>query len=432
MEVKRGSLRRKLTLQVFLPFLVGVLICLLCAMLPMYYQCTETVDWVVDKMTSDQNKVLKQISYQVAIESSALLQIPTNFMLIAANLIARYNSLELITKSDFFDINDAVNGKLFEEGAVECYGYDAQLNASYVNASWYVNPTLTNFSSLDVTSKQNYGRSTVFDSFMRPIAAVAKSVPESIQQVYIVYEADGMFYMNPVRKMEFFVNCTDCNPTNFYDARERPYFNASLKERDTGKAVLVPIYKFASEEYLGQTVCTSSNFTEMNFTTTCLDYNNNLLRDHLSSITMGGTTYSYAISVTSQVYTHPNLPIKATEIEDIEYYEMTMKNATSRETRYFKDHIVPLFLHCTTTVHASYHIKGELINIAISPIKVRLKLDESHEVSSTHVYSVGVAMKVSMLRSDIDDLESESTKIYLYEVVIFTVLSAVIMLLWLL
>jgi hypothetical protein len=401
-------------------------------MLPLYYQCIETVDWVADKMTSDQNKVLKQISFQVAVESSALLQIPTNFMLIAANMIARYNSLELITKADFLDIDDEVNGKLFEQGAVECYGYDSRLNASFVNASWYINPTVTDFHSLDVISKQNYGRSTVFDSFMRPIAAVAKTVPNTIQQVYIVYETDGMFYMNPVRKMEFFVNCTDCDPNEFYDALKRPYFKASLEARDTERAVLVPIYKFASEEYLGQTVCTSSNFTGMNFTTTCLDYNNVLLRDHLSSITMGGTTYSYAISITNEVYTHPNLPIEATEIEKIEYYEMHMKNATSHEIRHFKDHIVPLFLNCTTTVHASYHIKHELINIAISPISVRLKIGgEGHQVTATHAYSVGVAMKVSMLRDDIDDLESESTEVYLYEIVIFTVLSAVIMLLWL-
>lgn len=431
MEGKRGALRRKLTLHVFLPFCIGAIICVLWALVPMYFQCTSVVDWVVDKMIHDQNNILKQISFQVAVESSALLQIPTDFMLMAADMISRYNSLSLVIKPDFSYITGAVNGKLFQLGEQQCEGYDPEYNASYVNASWYEGPNLTTFRQLSTVSRQNYGRSTIFDSFMRPIAAVGKSYPDTLQQVYVAYDSDGLFYMNPVRKIEAFVNCTDCESQDYYDPRSRPYFTAALAGQDTNKAVLVPIYKFASEDYLGQTVCTSSNFTDIKFTTTCLDYDNTMLRSHLSSITMGGTTYSYAVSTSGSVYTHPNLPIHTTELNSITYYEMVMKNATKSEIRHFEKNIIPLFTNSTKTVHTSYHIDNELINIAISPIFVKLKLGvEKH--SYTHVYSVGVAMKQSVMESDIYDLKSETTKTYIYEVGIFVGSSAVILLLWLL
>lgn len=430
MEVKPKALKRKLTLQVFLPFCFGAIVCMLCAMLPMYFQSIDTVDWVVDKMTSDQNEILKQISFQVALESSALLQIPTNFMLIAADMITRYNSLSLAIKSDFFYTSGAVNGRLFQLGEEACDGYDESYQASFLNASWYIGPNITSFRKLSVTSRQNYGRSTIFDSFMRPIAAVGKEFPKTLQQVYLAYESDGLFYMNPVRKMEFFVNCTDCEQSDYYDPRTRPYYKASLEMKDTNKAVMVPIYKYASQNILGQTVCTSSNFTDMNFTTTCMDYDNSLLKEHLSSITMGGTTYSYAVSTSGSVYTHPNLPINSTQINPILYYEMHERNASSSEIHYFQKHILPLFTNSTSIVHASYHVNGDLINIAISPIFVKLKIGGSFENSLTHVYSVGVAMKQSVLEGDIDNLKDDSSKLYLYELVVFISVAAVILLLW--
>mmetsp|Transcript_9549 Transcript_9549/g.18603 ORF Transcript_9549/g.18603 Transcript_9549/m.18603 type:complete len:922 (-) Transcript_9549:1479-4244(-) len=431
MEVRRGALRRKLTLQVFLPFCIGAIICVLCALLPMYFQCTDTVDWVVEKLTHDQNAILKQISFQVAVESSALLQIPTNFMLIAADMITRYNSLSLKIKADYLSTEYTMNGKLFTTGEVTCEQYDTKFNASFVNSSWYLGPNITTFPQISKSSRMNLARSSIFDSFMRPIAAVAKTVNNSLQQVYVAYESDGMFYMNPARKMQALVNCTDCPQQDYYDPRTRPYFTEALKEQNTNKAVLVPIYKFASQNYLGQTVCTSSNYTDMNFTTTCLDYDNMLLREHLSSITMGGTTYSYAVSTQGTVYTHPDLPINSTTLNSITYYEMDNKNASSAEKRYFNKTILPLFEDTRHTVHAKYHINGELINIAISPIFVKLKLGDPISESLTHVYSVGVAMKQKVLESDIKDLKSDSTKIYLYEVILFLCFAALILLLWL-
>lgn len=107
---------------------------------------------------------------------------------------------------------------------------------------------------------------------------------------------------------------------------------------------------------------------------TCIDYFLTSAENHLLNVYVGGSTYSYALAANGRVIIHPKLNRTSYIVPSIIELEFG-QNPDPEEVDYFNSKIIPLFEQ-VRTIRTHYYKNGEKMLIAISPILIKLDIEE--------------------------------------------------------
>ncbi|CAG9310661.1 unnamed protein product [Blepharisma stoltei] len=412
------GLTRKLTWGILVPLVAGMVLITIIASVPLYIQYPTWIDNYINHMINDQgNAMLNVSSFVGKTGSSNVVQYAANLMIIANILMEEYLVQDILSvKNDFNYEDNYVSGVGFDEGNMTVPGLIEKTNMSYYAAMWYLNPDIKNSSLLPPESYRNLKSSAVFDSFLRPMAQLGDEASPYFGDVYIGYDIDGFFYTNPTYYRGYFLNYSEMNcsynqgsPAQF-DPRCRPWYaqTKTSTSPNNPSIVLTEPYQSISNFNLGQSACTGLWYGNQTYIlTACIDYSLTSAENHLLNVSVGGSTYSYALAADGRVIIHPKLNRTSNVVPPITQLEFG-NNPDQDEVNYYNEHILPYFKQ-VRTIKTYYYKNGEKMMIAISPILIKQDIEE-HQ---THWASIGIVMNQKEMTKDVEGLK-EDCNILLY------------------
>lgn len=413
------TLRRKISLFILIPLILGTVITAVVSWLPIYLQYPDWILKVIDDMENDQGKVLMEVSLHLSALTAGALQIPTNYIMMVGRLIEDYYDNEFTLKASF-------SGFANYKSAIELI-MEGETRPLSNLSMWYLSPDEFTISELNASAKRNLNDSAVFDAFARPV--LTNFTTNRINAYYHIFADDGLLYETPAMAMSFLQdNYGDNNcsyNTDHYDPRCRPFYSAVLTSPDHYEATLPDPYIDIRTGEVVQSACKGVWSGGGLMLAACVDFQIDDVKALIGNLTIAEDSYAFALNVDGSVFFHPNAT-NETEIKSILQLEFP-GNEDTTEAQYFKNHTVALF-HNASNSFTTYTKQGRTMLIAITPVYVMLSL--SH--FSVHQLSIGVVMPERELRKRFDVLQSDSTNILVLEVVIFfAVLAVIIFLGWL-
>ena len=425
------ELKSKITWGIVIPLATGMVFIGLVASLPLFLKYPQWLDYYREEMVENQGYALRNVSWYLA-EAAHLnvMQYSSNLMLIAGTLIKNYYQKNLDVKPDFNGSSNYINGVLFDNSSVIPYGYNETTKKSYQTSMWYFSPSIVDPEYLQGLTQMHLKDSAVFDSFLRPMAALAKNPKPFFSEVYLGF-SEGLYYVNPTSYGGFSSSIAKdptCKYNEFrephFDPRCRPWYKTTASAQSQDSVTLTTPYLFINSKKLGQTACYGvSNLGRLRCVV-CIDYKLESQRTHAFNLTLGDEAYSYVLTVEDQVLIHPKLNRSKSIVPSITELEFGSEGDSS-EKSYYRRSILPLFRKDTTTI-SHYEKNGKKILIAVSPISLRLDMNKEY---LRHWASLAVVIPEHQLIYRIDELKDEGRVLLVVEVCIFTVVMTAIILL---
>lgn len=414
------TLRRKISLFILIPLILGTVITAVVSWLPIYLQYPDWILKVIDDMENDQGQVLMEVSLHLSAYTAGALQIPANYIMMVGMLIEDYYDNDFTIKASF-------SGFANYKSAIELI-IEGETRPLTNLSMWYLSPYEFTISELNASAKRNLNDSAVFDAFARPV--LTNFTANRIQAYYHVFADDGLLYETPAVAMTFLRNYTgdkNCSKynTDHYDPRCRPFYTAVLNAPDHYLATLPDPYIDIRTGEVGQSACKGVWSGGGLMLAACVDFQIDDIKALIGKLTIAEDSYAFALNVDGSVFFHP-LATNETEIQSILQLEFP-GDEDSADAQKFSTSIIPLF-HNGSKSFTTYTKQARTMLIAVTPVYVMLALSHFY----IHQLSIGVVMPERELRKRFNGLQSESTHILVLEVVIFfAVLACIIFLGWL-
>ncbi|OMJ89441.1 hypothetical protein SteCoe_8441 [Stentor coeruleus] len=449
--MKVSGLRKKISLVVITPLLIGIILTMTSSMFPLWFYYPKMLETYTDKMISNQRNSILQVSSLISnTTSTSYIQVMLNSVIIVSDIIEGYLFYSLNAKTSLNRTAIYQNAFNYNE---EYQQKKSSESKNYNISTWYSPQNFT-----ETKEKTNLDYSLVFNTVIKAISLSTQNINETFSSTYIVYQNDGLFYRFPALYVNYseygcvsnkysnynsqvyskncsgITNCTTCSYCKnssldfepYYDSRCRIFFKITNNYRSTN-ALITPPYIFQDIGLRGQSTCRG----QWNFTTDqlvlvyCADYllNDKILEDILF-IPYGNKAYSYILDTNGNIiYYKNNLTLTPTmNITDLEC-------DSEEEKKYYRKHILPLFMNERTEVK-NYKKNGDEMMIAVTPV---MMIINSQDTKLHHMGSVGVVMKKSEVESIFDSLRSKLNSIlgiYIYLNIGLLVIIAILSVIW--
>lgn len=414
------TLRRKISLFILIPLILGTVITAVVSWLPIYLQYPDWILKVIDDMENDQGSVLMEVSLHLSALTAGALQIPTNYIMMIGKLIEDYYDNDFSIKSGFSGLSNY-------KSAMELI-IDNQTCPLSNLSMWYLNPYDTSLSDLNATAKRNLNDSAVFDAFARPV--LTNYTANRIQTYFHVFADDGLLYETPAMAVNFLrdpigdKNCSKYN-TDYYDPRCRSFYSAVLNSADHYLAVIPDPFIDIRTGLVGQVACTGVWSGGGLMLAACVEFEIDDIKALIANLPIAKDSYAFALNMDGSVFFHP-LATNETEIKTILELEFPGDEYRA-EASDFNSSVLSLFSSGSKSF-TTYSKQGHTMLIAITPVYVMLSISQFY----IHQLSVGVVMPTVELRQRFEVLQSEGNRILVLEVVIFfAVLASIVFLGWL-
>ena len=415
------TLRRKISLFILIPLILGTIITAVISWLPIYLQYPNWILKVIVDMENDQGKVLMEVSLHLSALTAGALQIPSNYILMVAKLIEDYYDNAYTTRPGF-------NGLSNYQSAIELIN-ERVMEPNHNLSMWYLNPFDTTVEELNATDRENLETSAIFDAFARPV--LTNYTKNRIKTYYHVF-ADGLLYETPAVAMSFLEeenpypddsNCTG-HSTKYYDPLCRPFYTAVVNAADNYLAIIPDPYINIRTGEVGHTACKGVWSGGTLRLAACVDFEIYDIEAIISNLFVAHGSYAFALNTDGSVFFHP----KASNESSVQsILQLEFDSETSEEAQKFHSEVVPLF-HSSENSFTTYQKNEATMLIAITPVYVMLAISHFY----VHLLSVGVVMPEHELRERFEVLQNDSDHIMIVEVVIFAaVLACIVFLGWL-
>ncbi|CAG9310660.1 unnamed protein product [Blepharisma stoltei] len=423
--MSQKSLRIKLTWKIIVPLMIGMILICSVAIVPLYNEYPIWIDNYINDIHDDQGKAMIDVSlYLVKSESLNIIQHSANLMIIARALMNSYfgNSLAIKTQNYSPGLN-YVSGIAIAENKAKLSCWNNITNTSYCQALWFTSPSDDNTANLNKTSLLNLNSSAVFDSFLRPMAVIGYKLNPLFGDVFIGFENDGLYYLNPAGNYSFLANASKnslcSSPTYQYDPRCTLWFEETKsKSFETRNSVVLTDLNLDINS-LSQSACVGIWSDSDDFIlSSCLKFYLNSFRKRLWGVNVGKGSYIYVLDASGEVIVYSKSTWTSANPPSIFELEFG-KNADSisAEVRYYRDHILPIFQKNKTEL-AYYYKNGDKMLISVAPIKIQLGLNSE----LTPWASVGIVIKESDTTKKLDKLKDDFYYLMYGEIAIFAVL----------
>lgn len=415
-------LEKRITVWILIPMVVGIVLLELLSAL--YFQSfyISQVDKYRDHIVSTHKTALATITLLLSESiSSGVLQPSVNFMVIAGDLIEQNlvnQSLEV--KSSFTGEKNYVNSILFDNFTVVPQGFDPLTNNSYQCADWYLNPLDVFPENLPAASQSNLYYSAVYDSFLMSIARLPNINNTLLNGVYLGWNNDGMFYINPTSYLGFdlnperFKNCEFVKDFPHFDSRCRPWFDQTLNAPDRHAVVLTDPYIYTND-VVGETACKGTWEDNYMIVAVCTDLKLSQIADMLHFKEVHSKEYVYILSTNYQVIYHQGSTNITHSIQYIEFGNDT------NEAEKFNKTVLAKFSENTSSI-SKFTRNGSDFIIAIAPIFVKNDVDDG----KFHWASVAVVAKENDIIEKMNSLQSDTKKMFLIEGLVFLAFSLIV------
>ena len=395
------TLRRKISLFILIPLILGTVITAVVSWLPIYLQYSYWISDVITDMINDQGEVLMEVSLHISALTAGAVQIPSNYIMMVTSLIEQYYESDFNTKPGFNSTGNYVN-------AMDLIDWKA--NQTMMNESmWYTSPADFSVDDLKKETWSNLNDSAVFDMFLRPV--LTNYTQNRIKEYFHVFNDTGFFYMYPATTLNFLENYTNNScpyHSDQYDPRCAPFYSSVVDCPDRFLAVIPDPFLDLRNHSLAQTSCRGVWSAGSLTLTACVVFDISDVIEIANNLTVGNNSYAFALYLDESVLFHPRMNESA--VNSILQMEF---NRTS-EAEAFNSSIIPLFKTGQKALE-HYTKNGKKMLIAITPVYIMLSINQIY----VHQFSVGVVMPEDPLWERFDPLRYESYIILMVEVAIF-------------
>lgn len=336
------NLRLKINLSTLLPLLIGVLIVVGIATIPIYFVYPVMIDELIDDMTDDQQVVLQSISKQQAYAVNNLVYPGVQYTLLFGDLLEKYYSKQLIVKDSFTGAGCSVNLVLLTLGLDVPDDIDPMTNQSASRTMWYDGNYNTTAAQLDAVSQQHLYDSDVMHFIMMPFRILG-----NLSEIYMAFERDGLFSYAPAEPRAAYFdyslpNCTYLEgPTSYYEPRCRGWYIRTKSNPLLDAATITDPYIFAGQNYLGINICRALWQEDGLKMEECVGYSIKKVTDFMDEL-KSKSTYNYILNLDLKVVQHPDLNI--TDLyNEITIQSLEFTDNDQAEIEDFNSNVLPLF-----------------------------------------------------------------------------------------
>lgn len=398
------GLRKKTSLVVIIPLLIGVILTRVAALIPTYIFYPDMLNNYAKDMIRNQKGYLQNSSYILSkIASVNYVQQLTNSINIGGDLMQLHYFYGLKVKKNLNASSLILN---FNE-YLEKYPNQPRL---WNQSMWFLD-NYTSFDQLPLSGQIDLNNSVIFDTVVRAISSLTnKILKKTYSTSYLTFSDVGLYCTNPSRYSNF-SSTSSCRleADGYYDPRCSLFYNQTLIQKGISNAVIIQPYIYEGNTTYGQSVCRAQwNYTNSNMIMTyCIDFN---ISDYLSmnSVYQGQYKdyhiYSYIVNNKGLVLQYNNTFDRKMINKNISSFEIPHKD--SKDFKSYTQKIMPLFLYQNTKL-THYTLKGKKMLLSVSPVMMTI----SSPASPYHYASVALVMRNEYLENKFNDLKSSCNHI---------------------